>query len=186
MSEILEESNTMKYTAFCCSASAEVYVITRHVSIMQDFETRITHSETWSIFEESDKKSKDLLQNCYRSSIVIERAKSELSSTTFKPFTTFSDHDANGPRKKSPSVAKKNKTPKSVSLYRIPMDILRVTKVTTSKIETGSRRSAELGKEYNPQNSRHSNHTTLPSFDKVLRTLKTLFLRLLCIKKTNE
>lgn len=31
LTEIVEESSIMKYTAYCCSASAEVYVVSRHV-----------------------------------------------------------------------------------------------------------------------------------------------------------
>lgn len=74
-----------------------------------------------------------------------------------------------GADKKKRAAVKKTKTPKSVSLYRIPMDILRVTKIKNSKTETGSRRSPEAVKEYNPQNSGHSNQTTLPSFDRARR-----------------
>ena len=35
--EIIEEQPTMKYTAFCCSSYAEVYVLSKHVRINLGF-----------------------------------------------------------------------------------------------------------------------------------------------------
>ena len=77
--EVLASEKVMRHTAKCSSATAEVYLISKHVRIKQDFNLRVMRPEFINAIKDNYSDNQEFLQKRFLSSCLTERAKIKLT-----------------------------------------------------------------------------------------------------------
>jgi hypothetical protein len=76
--ETLAGEKVMRQSAHCVSSSGEVYVISKHVKKIQDFDSKIFKPEFACIIRDHYQESSEILNKRYEASCRTERVKSSL------------------------------------------------------------------------------------------------------------
>jgi CRP-like cAMP-binding protein len=76
--EVLAGDKVMRHTAKCTSASAEVFVLSKHVRSRQDFNLRVMKPEFVNAIKDNYLDNNEFLQRRFQSSCLTERAKIQL------------------------------------------------------------------------------------------------------------